>query len=487
MKIGYQDRPRPRRRPGWLGLAGLMLAALLAVAIEGSGEPEEEAAPGRAAEPAVEPVPEVYREVLDDPRISGSLVWEGTWPDGAGARPYLEWDAARRSDLHRALAERERSEAAAPAGPPAVEEGRWVSEGDAWRVYLDHAAHALWLEAHGALPWSLRSLTADQLALLLDGRHLLTRDEGRTRYAFGVAGEVTDWDPDRVFAFLSEHELLRPTQEETAYAVADWVRRSVRPLAEGEEAAVAHAGSFEYPGPPPVDRILRASAPQPPVPAAEGRPDAVSDGRPYAVADCHGLSGLFAAVLRSANIPVAVALSRFARPGGTITLHSRVELPTIGRGLAHSAELYAPLSLPSGNAIPTAALFPTLGWIRDHVDRPRRFECNGTACHREAEQALYNAARRLIGLAATHLPDGLLIDRALDPSAAQPPERLYELLAEGCRRFDGGRFVRPLFEDAERQEIARRADEEIERAGGGDWAKGAETVRRRWETFLENR
>lgn len=479
MKTVNEDRPRPRRRPGWLGLAGLMLAALLAVAIEGSGESEEAAAPGPAAEPILEPAPEIYREVLDDPRITGSLVWEGVWAEGGGARPYPKWDAARRSELHRALAARERSEGGTPDGPPAVEEGRWVSDEDAWRVFLDHASHALWLEAHGALPWSLRSMTADQLALLLDGRHLLTRDDGRTRYAFGVAGEVTDWDPDRAFAFLRERELLRPTQEETVYAVADWVRRSVRPLAEGEEAAVAYAGSFEYPGPPPVDRILRASGPEPPARAAEARS--------HAVADCHGLSGLFAAVLRSANIPVAVALSRFARPGGTISLHSRVELPTVGRGLAHSAELYAPLSLPSGNAIPTSALFPTLGWIRDHVDRPRRFECAGTACHREAEQALYNTARRLIGLAATHLPDGLLIDRAQDPSAEQPPERLYELLAEGCRRFDGGRFVRPLFEDAERREIARRADEEIARAGGGDWAKGAETVRRRWETFLENR
>jgi len=477
MKTVIDDRPRFRRRPGWLGLAGLMVAALLAAAIEGSGEAE-------APEATSDPIPGPYREVLGDPRIAGSLVWEGLGPDGPGARPYPEWDEARRSDLHRALAARERTPRRAPrelpaAGPPAVEEGRWVAEGDAWRVYLDHATHALWLEAHGVLPWSLRSLTADQLALLLDGRHLLTRDEGRTRYAFGAAGEVTDWNPERAFGFLEEQGLLRPTQEETVYAFADWVRRSVRPLAEGERELPVPAGGLRYPGPPPVERILQASASGPPVPAAEGRP--------YAVADCHGLSGLFAAVLRSANVPVAVAWSRFARPGGTISLHSRVELPTLGRGLAHSAELYVPLALPSGNSIPTAALFPTLGWIRDHVDRPRRFDCAGAACHREAEQALYNAARRLLGLAATHLPDGLLIDRAQDPSAEQPPERLYELLAEGCRRFDGGPFVRPLFEDAERQEIARRADEEISRAGGGDWAKGAETVRRRWETFLQNR
>lgn len=470
MTIETHHRPGSRP-PRWRLLAMLMLAALAAAAIEGTGTAEDAG--------GAEPVPAAYREVLGDPRIAAALVWEGSWPGSAGALPYPAWDEERRAELHRALAARERGERTAPDGPPAVEEGRWLSEEDGWRLYLAHAAHALWLEAHGAVPWSLRSLTPDQLALLLDGRNLLTRDPGRTRYAFGVAGDVTDWDPQRTFGFLEERRLLGQTQEETVYALADWVRRSVRPLAEDEAGPAAYGRRFGYAGPPPVDRLLAASGPG---------PEASADGlRVHAVPGCHALSGLIAAALRSANVPVAVGWSRFARPGGAISLHSRIELPTLGRGLAHSAELYTPFSVPSGNSIPTAALFPTLGWLRDQVDRPRHLDCDGPACHREAEQAYFNVARRLAALAASHLPDGLLIDRARDPSAAEPPERLYDTLTGFCKRVDGGPFVRPLFETAELEEIARRADEEIARAGGGDWARGAEAVRRRWDGYLNNR
>lgn len=457
MTNGIVARP-PARRPGWRILAGLGLAVLLGTTTAGAGHSQ-----GDRTRP-----PDAYAEILADPKIAQALVWDGVWTGDSGPRPYPDWDEHRKLALHRALAARDRGEPTAPAGPPAVADGRWLSEPDAWSVYVDHAAHALWLEAHREVPWSLRSLTPGQLALLLDGRQLLTRDDDRARYAFGVAGEVTDWDPVRTLRFLREHDLLAATQEETVYALADWVRRSVRPLPTDEAAAAGYGRHYGYAGPPPVDRILGA-------------------GPEHSVPGCHGLSGLLAAALRSANVPVSVTWSRFARPGGAITLHSRVELPTLGRGLPHSAELYLPFSLPSGNAIPTAALFPTLGWIRDHLDNPRRLDCSGPDCHREAEQALYNAARRLVSLAATHLPDGLLIDRARDPSASQPPERLYEVLSEGCTRHEGAPFVRPLFEDVERREIARRADEEIARAGGGDWARGAETVRRRWESFLNNR
>lgn len=466
MKNRTDGRPA-ECRPGRSLLAGLALAAILGSATEGPGHPSP--LPGR--ESARAPVPEAYREILGDAKVAGALVWDGTWAEGSGPRAYPAWDEARRTELHRALAARERDEAPDAGGPPPVEEGRWLAEDDAWALYLRHAVHALGLEARHEVPWSLRSLTPEQLALLLDGRRLLTRDEGRTRYAFGVAGEVTDWHPERTFAFLREHDLLAPTQEETAYAFADWVRRSVRPLPTGDAYAAGYGWGYGYAGPPPVDRILD-------LPRRRG-----DEAEHRAVPGCHGLSGLFAAAMRSANVPVSVAWSRFARPGGPITLHSRVELPTLGRGLPHSAELYLPLSLPSGNTIPTASLFPTLGWIRDHVDRPRHFDCRGDHCHREAEQALFNAARRLVSLAATHLPDGLLIDRARDPSASRPPERLYEVLSEGCTRHEGAPFVRPLFEEAERREIARRADEEIIRAGGGIWERGAERVRRRWERW----
>lgn len=450
--------PRRRRRPRRLVTALLILLA--AVSLACSAEAAQ-----TAAEAASEP-PVGFRDLLSDPRVAEALVWEGAWEDGTGPRPYSAWDAGHRADLHRALVARELGRALR-SGDPAVaerlEDGRWLSPEAAWRVYLAHAAHALWVELHRQVAWSLRSLTPDQIALLLDGRNLLELDPAGDRYAFGPAGAVAVWRPEVVFAFLRHHELLAASQEETVYSLADWARRAVRPRPPSATEPVPEAL-------PSVVRLLEETA--------AARPS---------LAGCHALSGLLAAGLRSANVPVRVAESPFAHRGEEAVRHSRLELPTLGRGLVHSSELHAHLVLPSGNSIPTGALFATLGWIRDHVESPRHLDCADGSCHTAAEQALFNSARRLLALAATHLPDGLLIDRASDASVTVPPERLFDTLASGCSEAPGGAFVRPLFEDAERREIARRADQEIERAGGGDWARGAETVRQRWQRVLENR
>lgn len=450
------SQPEPTRRSGRVPVrpVGALLCLVAALGLAGSAEADgpPDRDPGSEA-------PTAYREILGDPRIAEALVWE----DASGPRAYPLWEAGRREELHRWLAARERGEAPTPIST--FDDGRWLSPETAWRVYLAHVTHALWIEQRREVPWSLRSLTPDQVALLLDGRKLLARERGGARYAFEPAGAVAAWDPAPVFDFLRRHELLAPSQEETVYSLADWVRHSVRPLPKPKGARPASEV------PPPVTSVLES--------AAAKRP---------AVVGCQTLSGLLAAALRSVNVPVRVAASPFARRGGDPTLHSRIELPTVGRGLVHSSELHTHLALPSGNAIPTAALFPTLGWIRDHIETPRHLDCDERerSCHTEAEQALFNSARRLLALAAVHLPDGLLIDRASDPSASEPPERLFDTLASGCAEAPADAFVRPLFEASERLEIARRADQEIERAGGGDWARGAETVRRRWRQMLEN-
>lgn len=408
-----------------------VLWAALATALGAAGTP--------AGDPPSQPgPPAAFQEILADPRIAEALVWDGAWKAGAGPRAYPRWDPQRRAELHRVLGTADPGEAA-----PADAQG--PERDTAWGRYLAQVAHALRVEAHRQVPWSLRSLTPEQLALLLDGRLLETPGpeaepgpEPASSGWFSATGPATP-EPAAALDFLQEHDLVAASQEETVFAFAEWVRHTVR-------------------------RPPGASTP-----------------------DCAELSRLFAVAMRSVNIPVRITASRFARPGAPPSLHSRVELPTLGRGLTHSADLFAPLAIPSGNAIPTAALFPTLGWIRDHVDHPRNVDCEDEICQTDPEQALYNAARRLLALAAIHLPDGLLIDRAVDPAASEPPRRLLETLAAGCPGHDGDDFVRPLFEEAERREIARRADEEIERAGGGDWGRGAAAIRRRWETALGNR
>lgn len=463
-ELRASPRP-PARRALWRALLALP-AIVLASGVS--------ARAAVASDPASVEPPPAYREMLADPRIAEALVWDGAWsdaggPDGTGPRAYPRWDAVHRAALHRRLAALEGGGAEAapidPVEPVRLEAGRWLPAEAAWQVFVAHAAHALAIESHRDVAWSLRSLTPEQVGLLLDGRNLLERDPDRGHgYVFGPSGAIAAWAPEPVFTFVRDHDLLAASQEETVFAIADWVRRSVRPVAADALEPPGSGGVLS------VDAVLAA--------AAAGGPS---------IPGCDALSGLLAGAFRSVNIPVRVTASPFAHPGREAAPHSRVELPTLGRGLAHSSELHALLALPSGNAIPTAALFPTLGWIRDHVEHPRHLDCAEGSCHTEAEQALFNSVQRLVALAAIHLPDGLLIDRAEDASAADTPARLLDTLTSGCAGRSGRAFVRPLFEDAERREIARRADEAIERAGGGDWKRGAETVRKRWQRLLENR
>lgn len=402
--------------------------------------------------------PELYARLLEEDRLAEAIVWEG--PDGP--LTYRAWSAERRRNLAHALA-RGPGRSAPPAGSVA-EESAAAGSGDssiapdtAWAVYLSHVAHSLRLEAEHRLPWSLLSLTPDQLAVLLDGRELFRRRPEDGRYVYGPAGAVADANPPTAYRFLDERGLLRSSQEETTWAVAGWLRSRV---GSPRKPPMPHA----------VPTRLRAVA-DILEPADGGAPE---------IADCHELSGLMTALLRSANVPAAVRRTRFALPGAAPSEHSRVDLPTLGRSVPDASVLAMPLLRPSGNVVPTPALFPTLGWIAENVEDPHHLECRGEDCHGAAEQAFYNAVRRSIHLAVSHLPDGLLLLRLDDAGPEAPAPKLEALLAGELSAWEGERFFAPFFGRAERRAIVRRVDEEITRVGDGDWHRGVERVRRRW-------
>jgi hypothetical protein len=399
-----------------------------------------------------------YDQLLQNEKLTAAMVWEGE----DGPVPYADWPPRRRAELSRSVRTLAAPDGDRPATgkPPAAAgdgTGPLLTPDRAWAVYLNHVAHALWLEVDHRLPWSLLSFTSDQLALLLDARELLAYLPDRKRYAFGPAGDVADRDAGWGQRFMLSQELLGPSQEETIWALGGWLRRRV-----------------EYPAEPPLPHEGKSEL--------RGLPDvlAPATGAPPRVADCHELAGVMVALLRSVNVPAAARRTLLSLPGSEPSEHSRVALPTVGRGTADASVLAMPLLRPSGNVVPTSALFPTLGWIAENVSHPRDLDCRGEVCHGDAEQALYNMARRSMALAVSHLPDGLLIKRAGDAGPDAPAPATEALLSGRLETWGGGEFVKPFFEAAERRAIVRRIDTEIERIGEGDWQLGAERVRRRW-------
>lgn len=397
--------------------------------------------------PAPAPVPEAYARLLAWNAVAEATVWL----DDDGPLPFTRWPAERRDDLGRAIGRVESGGAGSAWG----ERPLAGAPDDPWAVYVAHVAHTLWLETGGRVPWSLRSQTPEQLALLLDARELFAFDPSSGHRA-GPVGAVADPDPAAGYRFAVAEDLVRASQEETVWAVAAWLRRRAsypdRPPAAGRQAPALRS----------VEEIVGG----------------VPERKPRLV-DCHEIAGLMTSVLRALNIPAAVRPSRLAPPGGPVRVHSRVELPTIGRGLPHAAFLAMPVLRSTGNEVPTPALFQTLAWLRENVDEPRHLQCSGDRCHQPAEQALFNTARLAVDLAVSHLTDGLLARRAEDPGPEAPGAALEALLSGRLARWEGEPFVEPFFDPPERSEILRRVDAAIVEAGDGDWQRGAERVRRR--------
>jgi hypothetical protein len=412
-----------------------------------------------------------YSALLSDPALAASIVWEG--PSGPVAYP--AWDAGQKRGLARAL---ELVDAGLPAGlkaPPepilplklrddvldraklGAEESQETCEDDghvfysadeAWTLYLAHVAHSLWLERGRKVAWSLRDMTPEERALLLDSRRLQKRKDAHefeaTRFAMGHA---LSWDPALAYRFLEGKGMLGTTPEETVFALTSWASRNLRHIAGAETFQALYA----YPGPPPVDMIIR--------PAVPG---------PKKVGGCWGVTGVYAAVLRGANVPVV---------NSQVDGHSRPHFPTAGRFLNHGDDVYTSLIAPSGNEVPPAELLLTANDWEALVVTPA-VDCVEGRCNTLKEQADYNVGRRERLLARKHMTDGFLYKLVKEgPVAVDAELRGYETNNELVT------FAKPFLSDEERRAFLAELEAELARLGGGDAEKGKAVVEQRVKAF----
>lgn len=412
-----------------------------------------------------------YDALLADPAVAASIVWEGT----TGPQAYPLWTQAQKLDLARAL---ELADAGLPAGlkaPPepilplklkeeALDRAKLGIEGsqetceddghvfysadDAWKLYLAHVAHSLWLERGRKVAWSLRDMTPEQRSYLLDSRRLQKRKHAHefeaTRF---VMGHALSWDPAISYRFLKGQGMLAGTPEKTVLALTSWASRNLRHIM-GNETFQAIYG---YPGPPPIDLIV-----QPLVPGTKK------------VGGCWGVTGFYAAVLRGANIPVV---------NSQLDGHSRPHFPTAGRFLNHGDDIYTTTIAPSGNEVPSAELLLDRREWETLVASPA-IDCVDGRCNTLKEQADYNVGRRELLLARKHRSDGLLFRYLKGGAAAVDADlRGYELNGAIVT------FAKPYFSDEERRSTLAEIEAELVRIGGGDIEKGKAVVEKRVKAF----
>jgi len=418
----------------------------------------------------------LYAPLLNNPAISSSLYFDAPY-----YATYASWPQSMKDELAQdllLLEQRKRLPVTEPPPLVLIEEGihagndwdYFLSE-DAISIYLAYVAHSLWLERNATLPWSLLSLSADELSNLFDARQFMQAvisnpfnqlpPELSPLYTFSsqVMGNATAWNPRVMYGFMENLGLLGATAEETVFALGGWMRGHARHTLSGETILANRVANFGYKGIVPADKI--------PYPLA---------GKDHATWGCWGTSGVWGAFMRAVNIPTVHGRTDLSGglgwPCGT---HSRIEFPTLkknpgdtpGLGVMHSDDFYNLYHRPHGfPVIETFEYFFNGDELAELIDDPA--ELDGTddvppVYNSVCDQGSYN------GRLTHHL---LAIP---DPTGPY----LYRYAVYGASALEDeltGDFAQPLLDPIERAAFLADIDAKIVAYGGGTWIIGRNYV-----------
>ena len=412
-----------------------------------------------------------YETLLNDPKIANAISW--VVPDSSWT--YSKWTVEQKDQLKHAIERIENGEPFPMEEPPKlIKDDTYISEEDAWTIYLSRVAHALWLESNQIVNWSILDYTEEERKILLSAEYMFIShpkkiiytgiSRGFTFYSW-VAGDVTDWNIDISYQFMKENGYIFDDPASCAYAFGGWLRLNIGHFTGGSTPD-NYEKIWGYRGPPPVDRILY--------------PTKVRDGRVDS-AGCWGTTGLFIAVMRSINIPATHNFVQFWVAGRTDQggFHSALQLPTLGIGLIHSDDFNYQGVIET---VPTEKIFASLDWLEEYIYEPVVLDQSDTYQNRPQDQAAYNKLRRSNGLLIEYLDNRLLSIRAQDASQNTKPTALIKSLTvnsgyygnEGTYYYE---YAKPNYTEDELQQIIERIDNELIRIGNGDWCKGASIIR----------
>ncbi|GMU64413.1 MAG: hypothetical protein AMXMBFR36_06870 [Acidobacteriota bacterium] len=383
--------------------------------------------------------------LLGLPEIRDAIVWRDH-----RVRAFGSWTSSEQTQLRNAFARLENGEPPGLDRPPVLTPDRLISASDAWRIYLAHVAHALWVEAGGRVAWSLLDLAPAERALLLDSRWHFTHlpSLGGFTISHREHGVISDWDPQLVWRFLQAHRLIADDPLETLEAVAAWLRVHLLHA----DRSMTRLERWGYDGPPPTDRILFPLA-----------------GRIHWTEGCQTTAPLFRALLRAVNLPVEL------NDYGELEGHRRPRFPTLGLTLAHADEIHTGWFKASGHVAPLSYTLIDDAWMEDRYLSPP-VDCQAGRCNTTFEQGQYNGQRDNAIVAAWYLTDGVVETYARWGAA--------ELAA----KLSGppGRWVRPVLSTAEIAWVVDRVDAEVRRIGGGDFEAGRAIVAERTDRWGRN-
>lgn len=353
---------------------------------------------------AVLPLPDfcrdlIYNRILDKwldkhPVIANAIIWD--FPDGAFA--FSNWPEDKKNQLRRAFPFKYPFDLTdPPLNMYSLADNEFAAtsldEDSAWSLYLNHIAQNLAIEFWSAVNWSLEDLPPEQLAIILDGRAMFTRDVNTGHYKIEMTevGVVTLAPPDLTYRFLTENDLVGETRVETIGRLLGWCRENLVHFLGGNEAQNMEY-QWQYRGFPPISRILEGT------PNNDPRPGYNDSNLRHRTAGCHGTNGFLKGVLRTVNIPVD-----YARPPGSG--HATPYFPNESKWMSHGDDPYSRLSkctppYPGEEFLIDQATYDS--WFSAGMSDPN-----------------LNLGRQVFELALIHLPDMLLHSHCNDIAAGR--------------------------------------------------------------------
>jgi hypothetical protein len=337
-------------------------------------------------------------------KVRKAIFWETSEQEPVGLH-YTEWSDAMKGDLRHAVATLFEGGSLGITDPPplAYTPPEWaetrLAAPVAWGLFIGHIAQSIFVDASGYVSWSLAELEDSELAELFDSRSLCTWEAKDGNYTVGGhQGNVTPGDPSWVFKFLVANDLVGVGRVDTIHRFLEWCCWKLMHRGGGHEVW-NHQDYWQYPGQPPVRRIIEGTL----------HPNYDHEPPRHWTAGCHGTVGFLRAVLRTVNIPVAyIYMHGHAQPH---FVHESLYLSHGDDCYRHAIEAHPPIPvslLPIDHALYTA-------WFGPAVDELT---------------AQSNVGRRPGELAIEFLADWLLRLHCQDLDAANPPEtsEVYEAL-----------------------------------------------------------
>lgn len=191
---------------------------------------------------------------------------------------------------------------------------------------------------------------------------------------------------------------------------------------------------------------------------------------------CWGVSGFYAALLRTVNIPVRRVGIDLDGP------HSRPSFVSIDRQMVHGDDVYTAVLTPSGGYIfPSELLYTTGEFNKRFVNPP--VDCANNKCNTSGQQAAYNTEKAQLKVAVAHKADYLRYKFSkFGPAHLDDDLRGF--------RVAGGlivKYAKPYFIPAERATMISAIEQAVREVGDSALATGKTRVIKRYDDFHRNK